>query len=344
MNRTPLHDIGSLALLAALLLSLPLVAGFFGTLHPALDSLAHFRMHLAVLMVIAGLVLLARRFWLNGIVTVAFGVAALATVNSFMPILGPGRVHASLQPDETEQPIYKLLQINLRYNNPEPNKVLSLIGRIRPDVVTLDEVSEMWAGKLALLSSAYPHSIQCPYPNGVFGVAILSTRPFVEGREGRCHERGSFAVAPVDFGGRAVDVAALHLGWPWPFRQAGQIETLAGPLGGLGATALLAGDFNATPWSAAVARVAKLGGLTLAPSAGPTWQWHGLPEFLRFSGLPIDHVLHKGNVIAIAAHTLGEVGSDHLPVLVEFALKAAAFEPQEEGETSLAKLEHDRDR
>lgn len=339
MNRTALRKKTSVAAFATtLILSVPLMAGFFGTLHPALDSFAHFRVHLAVLMALASLPLLFGRFWKEGAMALAFALAALATTSVSMPVFGLGPVHAGLEPKDEEQPVYRLLQLNLRYDNPEPNKVLSLIGRLRPDVVTLDEVSGMWAEKLALLSSAYPYRIICPFPNQVFGVAILSARPFSEGREAKCYERGSLAVAPLDLGGRSVEVAALHLGWPWPFEQPWQIRQLAEPLSSLAETALLAGDFNATPWSATVARVGKMGGLTLVPSVGPTWQWHGFPDFLRFAGLPIDQVLRKGDVLVNSARALGEAGSDHLPVLVEFSFKAPPPRPEEEAETSTAAL------
>jgi len=340
MGNTPLRNmIGALALLTALLASLPLVAGYFGRLHPALDSFAHFRVHLAIVIMIAGLVLLIGRFWRDGMVALAFGLAALATASASMPILGLSIARADFEPKNGEQPVYKLLQLNLRYNNPEPNKVLSLIGRIRPDVITLEEVSDMWVEKLALLSSAYPYRIECNYPSNIHSVAILSVRPFVGDGEAQCYERGSLAIAPVDFGGRTVNVAALHLSWPWPFAQSRQLAALEAPLGLLGETALLAGDFNATSWSAAVERVGRMGSLRLVPSVGPTWQWRKLPEFLRFTGLPIDQVMHKGDVVVNSAHALAEAGSDHLPILVEFSLKAPAPKPDEdEVGSSLARL------
>ena len=52
------RTIGLAALLATVLLSLPLVGGFFGRLHPAFDSMAHFRVHLAALLMLAALPLL----------------------------------------------------------------------------------------------------------------------------------------------------------------------------------------------------------------------------------------------------------------------------------------------
>jgi endonuclease/exonuclease/phosphatase (EEP) superfamily protein YafD len=181
----------------------------------------------------------------------------------------------------------------------------------------------MWAEKLALLSSAYAYRTICTIDNHAGGVAILSLRPFAEGTEGQCLEGGTFATATIDLGGRFVEVGALHLRWPWPFSQSHQIDNLAPVLGQMAETSILAGDLNATPWSAASTRVAEAAGMTPVGPAGPTWLHRRLPELLRFAGLPIDRIFAKGDVVAHSAATLEASGSDHLPVLLEFSLNAA---------------------
>jgi endonuclease/exonuclease/phosphatase (EEP) superfamily protein YafD len=120
-----------------------------------------------------------------------------------------------------------------------------------------------------------------------------------------------------------VEVAALHLGWPWPYEQSWQIDNVAPRLARLGDTALLAGDMNAAPWSAAVSRIAQAGGLTLTPSPGATWLSRRLPDWFRSFGLPIDQVFSKGDVQVNFVRTLEDSGSDHRPVLVEFSIKPA---------------------
>ncbi|RJT33529.1 AP endonuclease [Mesorhizobium waimense] len=323
----------SMAFPAMLGLSVALVAGFFGTLHPAFDSFSHFRVHLAVLMALCALPLLATSFRLQAAAALVFALAAFATTSNALPRLW--QVQADAKP--ANQIVYRLLQMNLRYDNPTPKKVLSLIGRTNPDVITLDEVSEMWTTELGYIASAYPYRILCPYPNGVFGVALLSRRPFVAGTEPFCERRGAMAIAKVDFGGSAVDVAAIHLSWPWPREQSWQIGELSQQLASLGETAIMAGDCNAVPWSAAVRRVASLGGLTVMPSAGPTWILLRLPDFLRrYAGLPIDQVFSKGGVVIHSASRLEDTGSDHLPVMVEFSLRPDDKKPNDEHETALA--------
>ncbi len=312
---------------AMLLISIPLVAGFFGAWHPALDSFAHFRVHLAVLMMVAALPLLATSMRWPAVTALVFGAAALATTSPSIP--GIGSVHAAFEPRQGNRPVYKMLQMNLRFDNAEPAKVLSLVGRMQPDVITFEEVSRMWTRKLEPLFARYPYRMICPYPNNVFGAAILSRRPFVEGSEPQCYGGGALAVAKVDFGGRAADVVALHLGWPWPFEQSSQIDALSPILAGLDQNAILGGDFNATPWSNSVSRVAEAGGMTLMPSAGRTWLTFMLPDFMRFAGLTIDHVMAKGEITVHSVKMGDDAGSDHRPLLVEFSFKDSVPEPED---------------
>lgn len=311
----------------AVVSSVALLAGFFGAFHPAFDSFAHFRAHLAALLILLALAMIVVGPRWQAVPFLVFAVACLATTTS-LSAFGLGKAQAGFTARPDDRAVYRLLQMNLRFDNPTPEKVLALIGSVKPDVVTLNEVSDRWADKLKLLSGAYPYSIACPFPNGFFGVALLSKRPFVEGGEPQCNDRGSMATARIDFGGTEVAIAAVHIGWPWPFNQFRQIRSLSLPLSTLGDDAVVAGDFNAVPWSEAVRQFARAGALTLVPSPGPTWQYRKLPDALSFAGLPIDQVLYKGAVLVHSATLLESTGSDHRPVLVEFSLKPPAPEPE----------------
>lgn len=304
--------------------SLPLVAGFFGTWHPAFDSVAHFRMHLAVATAIAALPALFLGYWKEAGLSIALGLGAFATAVNFLtpPIFG--QINAVAEPNAQTQATYRLLHVNARFDNATPEKLLSLIGRTRPDIVALNEVSPSWVEHLKHISAAYPYSVFCEPQSRIGPAAILSRRPFAAGTEGACFERGAMATAEIDLGGRTVTVAALHLKWPWPFGQAEQVERLAGPLSQLGASALAAGDLNATPWSNTAARIADAGGLVRAGGSTPTWLFRGLPvSWRQWIGLPIDHVFRRGDVRVHSVSTQDDVGSDHAPLLVEFSLAPA---------------------
>ena len=328
------HSFATAVFAATVLLSIPLVLGFFADRHPALDSVGHFRAHLAVLLAVGGLVLLATLYWKQGLLAVALGMAALWTTLSSFPF--PGQVNAAAGVQAGERAVYRLMQLNLRFDNRAPEKVLSLIGRVQPDVITLNEVSAAWRPRLQQISAMYPYSVVCDGPGQSGGVAILSRRPIAFGGAGRCPHKGALAIAPIDFGGRRLEVAALHLGWPWPYKQPAQLDALSNTLGRLGGTALLAGDLNAVTWSAAVRRIETASGSVHVTGIGPSWLDRRLPDALRpYAGLPIDQVFAKGDVVILSAKTLEAVGSDHLPVVVEFSLLGGAA-PEEDAETVTA--------
>lgn len=325
-SRRPVRYLTLLLALAVAGTGLGLVFGFLGQLHPALDFFSHFRIHLSVLLALLSLALLTRRGWrLLGLGALTLSVTAVATTLNPAGALHPLTTRPDTATAGTANAHYRLLQLNLRYDNATPARVLALIARMRPDVITLEEVSEHWKPWLAQTKGMYPYRIICPPPSPIGGVAILSRRPFVRSRPARCHDRGSMAVARVLFGGHGVDIAALHLGWPWPFDQPHQVEHISGVLSDLEAPTILAGDFNAVPWSASVMHVAQAGHLRVLRGIGPTWLARALPHILRRRvGLPIDNVLIKGGVVAESVWTLPTVGSDHLPVLFGFGLRKEA--------------------
>lgn len=303
-----------LALLAALVaLAAAIAFGYLGRLHLAFDSFSHLRLHLAALLLLLVPALLAARLRIEAGFATALGLAAAIQTVGLQPA-------ASLARDGTG-PTYRLLQMNLRYDNPTPEATLSLIGTVRPDVLTLSEVSDMWRGRLALLEAAYPHRLICPQPSHVGGTAILSRRPFAEGFEPRCGDRGSFAHARLDLGGREVEVATLHMGWPWPFEQPWQLPRLAPLLEAVGDTAIVAGDLNAVPWSHAARRISGASEARILRGIGPTWLDRRLPQsWRRWIGLPIDNLMVKGGVTPAGVSTLENPGSDHTPVLLEFTV------------------------
>ncbi|WP_274629648.1 endonuclease/exonuclease/phosphatase family protein [Arvimicrobium flavum] len=326
----------SASLLVTLLLSVPLVAGFFGAWHPAFDSFAHFRVHLAVLMGLAALPVLFSAWWGHGLVALLLAAGAVASALG-VPALGIGPVHAGFQTRINGAPSYTLMHLNLLYNNDQPEKALALVRDRRPDILLLSEASDMWAQRLKDMLADYPYQLRCGRGTRLGGAAILSRLPFSPDRRTQCSDNGRLAIAGVELGDRAMDVAALHVGWPWPADQADEIARLSPLLSSLGTTAILAGDLNATPWSNAARRVAAAGDLTLIRSPGPTWLFRWLPASLRpLVGLPIDHVYAKGDVVLHSGETLEEVGSDHLPILIEFSLPAV--DPPSDDEIAVAAL------
>lgn len=289
---------------AVFLLAGAQVAGFGQAVHPVFDSVAHFRLHLAVALGLAsGLVMLVRapRFAAAGMVVAAASLASLA------PAV-PNADAAVGRPDLV------LVQYNSLFRNPTPREIAVQIRAADADVVTLQEVSRKTTEILQELEPDYPYQVVCPFRT-VGGVAVLSRTPAVQ--QG-CAEGEGFAWLRTEIRGRAVTMASLHLHWPFPYEQSGQIDRLAEAFSALPQPTILGGDFNAAPWSHNVARVAKATGTRVAGGLRLSWQV-GLPGIGRIPMLPIDQVLVPPDVTAVSAALGAMAGSDHLPVIARLA-------------------------
>ena len=331
MTTTQLGHIARALLTAGTLFALAMLGcGVFGAHVPFFDTMAQFRAHLAVLLVAAGLALLVLRPRLLGAVSVLAGIAGIVAVAPYLTSASPASLVEGSDASTPAQaaapaPRYTLLQMNLRKDARDKTKAVRLIGALSPDVLTLEEASPGWEPLLGALSPLYPHRYGCAGLSGFNDALILSKRPFVAGDDGECGGDGRFARRAIDFNGTAVDIAAQHLRWPWPGSQWGQIELTTAPhLAALKASkrpVLLAGDFNAVPWSAALKRYADLGGLTVVDGIGPTWFARPFTSWIApVFGLPIDNVMHSGRIEIVSVARQPATDSDHLPLLVSFTV------------------------
>jgi endonuclease/exonuclease/phosphatase (EEP) superfamily protein YafD len=309
------------AVLVPILFSVPLVLGFFGAVHPVFDAFAHFRMHLAVVMAISAVPALFLGLWREGLMSIVLALTALATVLVASPAPS-AEAETPAQPTETTaQPEYKLMQLNLRYDNARQADVIRLIAREMPDVITLQEVSTSWRPKLRAIEARYPYNLYCPTTKHIGGVAILSRRPFAMGTTPQCVGNSLMGLARIDFGGRSATIAALHLEWPWPFEQASNVEEMRPYFQRLQGPMIVAGDFNAVPWSQTLKTITEVSKTHSAEGLRPSWFISGkLARAAGWIGLPIDHVLVSERITGTQVETLQPAGSDHLPLLLRFSI------------------------
>jgi endonuclease/exonuclease/phosphatase family metal-dependent hydrolase len=212
----------------------------------------------------------------------------------------------------------------------DPERIAEVIRSCAPDVAGLQEVGaparpggpERAADHLAQLTGmrlAFGPTL-APNHGFAYGNAVLSRLPIeavrtydlsVPGREPRCCIR-----ADVAFPGARAHVFSAHLGLHWRERRR-QAAALAHPL-------VLVGDFNSLTQRSAVPRWLRRVLTDCALAAGDA-----APTFpARFPLLRLDHVYASSALAVLDAHVLRtpltRVASDHLPVVVDLELTAAA--------------------
>lgn len=289
--------------------------GFLGTIHPALDTAAHFRMHLSLCLLIAFLVLILTRHRKVAILALVAASAGIYTSQVGYP-------WTNLSKDKLlGKPEYSLLHLNLLWNHDDPPSVVNWLHQQDADILSLSELSHYWEPHMVRLHKTWPHIFHCPEFGKRGGVRIYSKWP-IDHQKDYCGVYGTFGKTTVSApSGETLTIGSLHLRWPWPASGPEQLETFIPELEAMQNDVLIAGDFNATPWSNTVTRFAKAGNLQIAPGIGPTWLFRELPGWLAgIIGLPIDHVLHKGNFHIVSVKRMEHVNSDHFPVQVKFQI------------------------
>jgi endonuclease/exonuclease/phosphatase (EEP) superfamily protein YafD len=282
------------------------LASMAPSLHPALDSLSHFRLHIALFLCVGALVvaLLGR-----------YGTALLAALVASITVASVGTVlHGNSRVPDAD---VTLLQFNTRFDNKTPEAILSQVAADRPDVITLQEISRKTSVILTLLQADYPYQLSCPFV-GVGRVAVVSRHPLISQH---CEKRSGFAWMRIAVGGKEVTIASLHLHWPWPYGQETQLAAMLPALSAMPQPAVIAGDFNAAPWSNAVARIGAATQTTVAPGLRLTLK-RRIPVLGAVRVLPIDHILLP-NGASVDVHMGNSVGSDHTPLIARLRLPGA---------------------
>lgn len=304
-----------LAEAAAVLLGLAYVGAQFPGPFALLDNLSNFPAHFGV----AFLACAALLAW-RGRRSFAF-VAAAAAALALAPVLS-WYFDGDADAPAAASPALKILVSNVHYSNHQFDRVQRLVTEEDPDVVGLVEVSDRWLSGLKPLRERYPHRFEIPDDSHV-GLALYSRLPISDARAIRVGDRSTPAIAAtLATPGGAVEILLAHPASPVDAaairRRNAQIEALATHVRDAGRPALLAGDLNLTMWNRGyrpLEHVARLRNARAGHGIGPTW-----PAFGRF-GVPIDHILATADIDLRNFRVLRPVGSDHRPIVSEFALR-----------------------
>ncbi len=297
-------------------LGLLTLAGFLGRRGWLLDIPNHFRVQYFSLLLLAAVGCLAFGWlWEAGI---ALGLA-LVNLGVILPRLIPLARAASNGSD------YRLLLSNVLKRNRSYHKVLDMVNSQQPDLVVLIEPDRTWLKSLAELRQDYPFWYSEPRKDA-YGIAILSRQPF---DSAGVTYLGSAGVPTVvvrlylnNDPNRSLTVIATHppppKGARHTARRNDQLRALAKFVRQQRGSVMLCGDLNLSPWSPHFFDLIRDSGLVDSGRGfgiQPTW-----PADNFWLRTPIDHCLVSPHVMVRRRWLGPRVGSDHLPVILDFSL------------------------
>jgi endonuclease/exonuclease/phosphatase (EEP) superfamily protein YafD len=293
------------------------IAGFIGHIHRYIELASHFKLQYLMVAVACLLICVALQAWWSALY-------ATFTVLINLVVVLPWYIPPAKVPLTKLQSSVKILFANVESTNKNPSDLIGLVIEEDPDMLIIQEATQRWVNQLKVLEERLPYGKALPRSGGL-GLALYSRLP-VERVDvialGR--ERIPGLVAQLHRGPRVLSVVTVHPRPPLQshyFQQRNeQLRDAAAIVQALPAPKILVGDFNTSPWSPYYSHLIRLTRLYNARKGFgllPTW-----PTFMpsRFLMIPIDHCLVSPDISVIGMRAGRNIGSDHLPIIVDMRI------------------------
>lgn len=305
---------GLTLLTAGFLGTLATLLGFFGSTSWFFDVLANFRFQLAAGLVGVGILY----FFVFGRWTAVIFVA-MGVINAFLVAPLYLQSPAPAAGDET----LSIMSFNVGAGRANQEEVLDYVAAADPDLVFFLESTEEWVGAMPTDGSGYSIGNEIP-EDRIYGISVLGPGVTVieQLRLGTTRDPVMRVEASVD--GDRVAVYAVHPRPPDSQERSDARDSLFAELAGLVAAesmpVIVIGDFNATPWSYAFRDfTAETGLVNSQEGYGLSATW---PSTWPMALVPLDHMLHSESLTTVKRDVGPDLGSDHLPLLVEVSRAA----------------------
>ncbi len=278
-----------------------------------LDSL---RMHLSWLLLAIALMLAFGGGYGRAVIAVALACLVLFDVHTTL-----GQIRAGAVAPPTGRDI-KVVSFNLLApNTANGEAIVSALLAEDADFVFLQEARPVEPYR-AELAQVYPYQLGCPSRPSDCASLLLSKHVLTNAstRTLGLHSPQRFLTATADIDGKPIDLALVHLTKPY-FDHAAfhEVSELRRYVNELDNPVIVAGDFNAAPWSANLRYLAQRTPLVFAPNSPATW-----PVKLGALGVPIDHILATDPIAILSLSAFDDpMGSNHRGIVGMLTLTAS---------------------
>jgi len=298
---------GLLTMLAILLIAL-VATGYSREVDPLILIFASLRLHLAVALLLVGLLLLVTGAWARSALAAALALAAL------------GHAFWALSPlvaesGATTGAALKVISFNVRWDNRGSGpEIADFLAASDAQIVVLLEATPVLS-QLGRLKAEFPYQQTCA---SRCGVVLLSKLPLQNATMQKLTTNSphSYVSAKVEVGAVGLSVVGLQFARPYDARtQVSEFQALARIAADLPEPAIVMGDFNSGPWSPWFVDMLDTGGLRRAALEPGTW-----PVDLGDWGEPIDHILVKGARLEELSGFDNSFGSNHRGLMARLVL------------------------
>lgn len=239
--------------------------------------------------------------------------------------------------------LLRIVQVNANSKNEDYERLLSFVRSTNPDVLLVEELNPTLDRKIRDVLPDYSFRDSRPQTTP-YGIGLFSKFPVSEFRFVEPVSGGRLAIlSKLKVKGEEISLVGVHLASPttpksWN-EQILELEMLAQECRQLPRPLIVAGDFNAVPWTSRIQDFlrnlhifdVRLGrGLNCTwPSGTPIaripisnkYERLSLPFIHRVVMLPIDHFFVSEDLMPLRLSVGPNIGSDHYPVLLECDLK-----------------------
>ncbi len=283
-----------------------------GSLHWLFELLTHFRLQYAILSAclsaISFILTLPRTGFLQLLLFCANGYFLLP----YLPHLDTKATH--------NKPRYRLLNFNINFKNQNLAEIKHFIRQVEADIVLLVEANENQLKTLNLQAAGgYPEAFTVSRDDG-FSIGLFSKWPMTDASAMNFDKVVPSIYSKIQLGNQTLNFIGSHplppVGRDQAKRRNDQIKEMSNFVSRLDGSVLLAGDLNISSWSPFFSSFTDASLIDSRRKRGMHGSWPSfLPPPLRIA---IDHVLHSSSIEVISRSLGPALGSDHLPVIVDF--------------------------
>jgi endonuclease/exonuclease/phosphatase (EEP) superfamily protein YafD len=239
---------------------------------------------------------------------------------------------------ENAENSFTLLVTNVRMENEDKESFHSLVKKVDPDILLINEADQVWAESIAKIEVDFPYSIKYPLDNS-YGMILLSKLPMTESAVNFLVKDSipSIYTKITLRSGSKIDFYGVHPEPPKPgtdtYERDTELLLIGKEIKESKNPTVVAGDLNDVGWSATSKLFRKYSGL-VDPREG-RGLFNTYSVFVPLFRYPLDHIFYSKEFGLLNLEKLASIGSDHYPILV-----GLNYEPDEDNTEGLEKTNH----